>query len=157
MGTIIDYEDRHADRLRASPNNRVVTRPSEKFEGDYYMQNKPNFRKTEMNITSALAKDYENIPPTKKCQNKPNQTQFHHQICKTNPNRTQFQPKNEANKPNQTQFYPPPADSKGTAAAKIRMACEQRKKQLLRAKTCGSGQSRKRGANIHAPGDYRSG
>jgi len=73
---------------------------------DYYMQNKPNFRTAEMNITSAITKDYENIPPTKKCENKPNQTQFQPQICKTNPNRTQFQPKNEANKPNRTQFQP---------------------------------------------------
>ena len=39
---------------------------------NYYMQNKPNFRNTKTNITSALAKDYENIPPTKKCKNKPN-------------------------------------------------------------------------------------
>ncbi len=58
---------------------------------DYYMQNKPNFRNAEMNITSAITKDYENIPPAKKCENKPNQTQF--------------QPKNEANKPN---FNPKP-------------------------------------------------
>jgi len=36
------------------------------------MQNKPNFQKAKMNITSAITKDYENIPPTKKCENKPN-------------------------------------------------------------------------------------
>ena len=36
------------------------------------MQNKPNFRNEKMNITSALTKDYENIPPTRKCENKPN-------------------------------------------------------------------------------------
>jgi len=40
------------------------------------MQNKPNFRKAKMNITSAITKDYENISPIRKCQNKPNQTQF---------------------------------------------------------------------------------
>ncbi len=144
MGTIIDYEYRHTDRLRASPNNRVVTRPSEKVEAKAAgqkcseawllhvenvfgrqrrhsgfaagrnragyldtlsnMQNKPNLLSAEMNITSALTKDYKNISPTKKCENKPNQTQFQYQICKTNPNRTQFQPKNEADKPKQSQF-----------------------------------------------------
>ncbi|MEE9303941.1 MAG: hypothetical protein V3U84_09150, partial [Thiotrichaceae bacterium] len=40
------------------------------------MQNKPNFLSAKMNITSAITKDYENISPTKKCENKPNQTQF---------------------------------------------------------------------------------
>ncbi len=79
---------------------------------NYYMQNKPNLLSARMNITSAITKNYENISPTKKCENKPNQTQFQYQICENKPNRTQFQPKNEANKPNQTQFYPPPADSK---------------------------------------------
>jgi len=109
MGTIIDYEYRHADRLRASPNNRVVTRPSEKFEGNYeitnyYMQNKPNFRKSQMNVSIFSQKDYENIPPTEKCENKPNQTQFQPNNEANKPNQTQFQPKNKANKPNRTQF-----------------------------------------------------
>jgi len=71
---------------------------------NYYMQNKPNFQKCKMNITSALTKDYENIPPTKKCENKPNQTQFQPKNEANKPNQTQFQPKNKANKPNQTQF-----------------------------------------------------
>ncbi len=86
MGTIIDYEYRHTDRLRASPNNRVVTRPSEKVEGNYYMQNKPNFRKSQMNVSIFSQKDYENIPPIRKCQNKPNQTQFQSQLCQNKPN-----------------------------------------------------------------------
>ncbi len=68
MGTIIDYEYRHADRLRASPNNRVVTRPSEKFEGNYYMQNKPNFKpnyaKTNPNRTQFQPKNEANKPKT---------------------------------------------------------------------------------------------
>ena len=96
MGTIIDYEYQHTNRLRASPNNRVVTRPSEKFEAkaaDYYMQNKPNFRKAKMNITPAITKDYENETAFELRQNKPN--------------RTQFQPKNEADKPKQSQSYLP--------------------------------------------------
>ena len=52
---------------------------------NYYMQNKPNLLSAEMNINSALTKCYENIPPAKKCQNKPKQTQFLYQLCKTNP------------------------------------------------------------------------
>ena len=35
------------------------------------MQNKPNFRKAKMNINSAITKNYENISPIRKCQNKP--------------------------------------------------------------------------------------
>ncbi len=57
---------------------------------NYYMQNKPNFQKAKMNITSAITNDYENISPTKICENKPNQTQFQYQICENKPNRTQF-------------------------------------------------------------------
>jgi len=63
-----------------------------------------------MNINSVLKKDYENIPPIRKCENKPNQTQFQPKNEPNKPNRTQFQPKNEANKPNQTQFYLPSAE-----------------------------------------------
>ncbi|MEE9370243.1 MAG: hypothetical protein V3W45_02125, partial [Sedimentisphaerales bacterium] len=63
---------------------------------------KPNFQKAEMNINSALAKDYENISPTKKCKNKPNQTQFQYQICKTNP----IEPNFYTNYAKQTQSNP---------------------------------------------------
>ena len=73
---------------------------------DHYMQNKPNFRKSQMNVSTFSQKNYENIPPIRKCQNKPNQTQFQHKNEPNKPNRTQFQPKNEANKPNRTQFQP---------------------------------------------------
>jgi len=40
------------------------------------MQNKPNFRKAKMNISSALTKDYENETAFSLRENKPNQTQF---------------------------------------------------------------------------------
>ena len=36
------------------------------------MQNKPNFRKTQMNVNKVLAKDYENEPPCVFRKNKPN-------------------------------------------------------------------------------------
>ncbi len=87
MGTIIDYEYRYTDRLRASPNNRVVTRPSEKFEGNYYMQNKPNFQNAKMNITSAITKDYENIPPLENAKTNPIKPNFNTKYAK----QTQFQ------------------------------------------------------------------
>ena len=40
------------------------------------MQNKPNFRKTKMNVNKVLAKDYENKRLCGRRQNKPNQNQF---------------------------------------------------------------------------------
>ncbi len=91
-------------------NRRTKLVPSD-VEGNYeitnyYMQNKPNFQKSQMNVSTFSQKDYENKYNWTFGENKPKQTQFQYQICKTNPNRTQFQPKNEANKPNQTQFQP---------------------------------------------------
>jgi hypothetical protein len=71
------------------------------------MQNKPNFRNSQMNVRQALTKDYENIPPAEKCQNKPNQTQFQPKNEPDKPNQTQFQPRNEPNKPKQSQSYLP--------------------------------------------------
>ncbi len=61
-----------------------------------FMQNKPNFQNAEMNITSALTKDYENIPPTRKCENKPNSNPISIPIyAKTNP----IKPKRESRLP----------------------------------------------------------
>jgi len=45
------------------------------------MQNKPNLLSARMNVTSFITKDYENISPTKKCQNKPNLVR--HSPCPT--------------------------------------------------------------------------
>ena len=39
-------------------------------------QNKPNFRKAKMNVTSILTKDYENETTFRVLENKPNQSQF---------------------------------------------------------------------------------
>jgi len=71
---------------------------------NYFMQNKPNFRKAKMKLNFYSAKDYENETAFSLRENKPNQTQFQPKNEANKPNRTQFQPKNEANKPNQTQF-----------------------------------------------------
>ena len=46
-----------------------------------FLQNKPNFPKAQMNLTSLITVDYENIANCKLCENKPN----------TNPIQTQFQ------------------------------------------------------------------
>jgi hypothetical protein len=40
------------------------------------MQNKPNFRKAQMNVNAVTTKDYENARLRRFRQNKPNQTQF---------------------------------------------------------------------------------
>jgi len=40
------------------------------------MQNKPNFSRDLMNVTTYITKDYENIQLYGRCENKPNQTQF---------------------------------------------------------------------------------
>ena len=41
-----------------------------------FMQNKANFRKSQMNVTAVLTKDYENKSNWTLGENKPNQTQF---------------------------------------------------------------------------------
>jgi len=46
------------------------------------MQNKPNLPDTQMNVTSFITVDYENIANWKLCENKPNQSQYK---PKTNP------------------------------------------------------------------------
>jgi len=57
---------------------------------DSFMQNKANFRKSQMNVTDLLTKEYEKKDTWWSGKNKP----------KTNPKRTQF-------KANQTQFHLP--------------------------------------------------
>ena len=109
MGTIIDYEYRHTDRLRASPNNRVVTRPSEKFEGNYYMQNKPNFRNSQMNVSIFSQKDYENIPPIKNAKTNPIKPNFSLKtrvLPKTNPIEPNSNPKTRLTNPIEPNFNP---------------------------------------------------
>jgi hypothetical protein len=39
---------------------------------DCFMQNKPNLLDAQMNVSSVLTKDYENIPLRRRGQNKPN-------------------------------------------------------------------------------------
>jgi len=51
------------------------------------MQNKPNLPNTQMNVSSALTKDYENDNTFRLPENKPNQTQYE---PNTKPIQTQF-------------------------------------------------------------------
>ena len=83
----------------------------------FIMQNKPNFRKSQLNVSNCTTREYEEMDTWSSEENKPNQTQYE-------PNQTQF-PKSpkmnatslptkpyehetafalEPNKPNQTQF-----------------------------------------------------
>ena len=49
---------------------------------DCFMQNEPNLQKSQMNVTSLITVDYENIANCKLCENKPN----------TKPIQTQYKP-----------------------------------------------------------------
>ncbi len=68
-----------------------------------FMQNKPNFRKTKMNLNSVKTTVYENETAFRVRKNKPNSNPIQ---AKTNPIQTQFKPKQTQNKPNQSQFKP---------------------------------------------------
>jgi len=79
------------------------------------MQNKPNFRKAQMNVNSILTKDYERndtfaVPENKANSNpnKPNQSQYPPSRDETNPNQTQFQRQKNA------EFKVPPLFQKNT-------------------------------------------
>jgi len=64
------------------------------------MQNKPNFRKSQMNVNKVLTRDYEKMDTWSSGKNKP----------KTNPKQTQFKPNSNPiqsqYKPKQTQCLP---------------------------------------------------
>ena len=50
--------------------------------GECFMQNKPNFRKAQMNVNFYSQKDYENKPAFGVRKNKPKQSQFlYHWFC----------------------------------------------------------------------------
>jgi len=45
------------------------------YKSTLFMQNKPNFRKSQMNVSNVLTGDYENVRPSSRRENKPNQSQ----------------------------------------------------------------------------------
>ena len=79
------------------------------YKSALFMQNKPNFRKSQMNVNKVLTKDYEKRTLGERGKNKPNsnpiQTQSKPIKPKTKPKRTQ-------NKPNQSQFLTGCGDGK---------------------------------------------
>ena len=66
----------------------------ELYKSTMFMQNKPNLLYAQMNVISVKTKDYENVRPFSRGQNKPN----------SNPIQTQSNPISMQNKANQTQF-----------------------------------------------------
>ncbi len=68
---------------------------------DSFMQNKPNFQDVQMNVTSILTKDYENVHLLGRRKNKANSNPIQTQ---SNPIQSQFKPNSKPIKPNQTQF-----------------------------------------------------
>jgi len=65
------------------------------------MQNKPNFRKSQMNVNKVLTKDYENETLSGHGKNKPNSKPIK---ANTNPIKANIMPKQTQYEPNQTQF-----------------------------------------------------
>jgi len=79
------------------------------------MQNKPNFRNVQMNVTSISTKAYENNRPFGQQKNKPKQTQFPEcppdvqiavSLVKTRNYNNEQRTTNFQNKPNQSQYKP---------------------------------------------------
>jgi len=73
--------------------NWPSTTVEDSLQIDLFMQNKANFQKSQMNVTSLITVDYENKSNWILGENKPN----------TNPIQTQSNPKQTQNKANQTQ------------------------------------------------------
>jgi len=67
-----------------------------------FMQNKPNFRKSQMNVNKVLTKDYENVTLGKRGKNKPNSKPIQTQ---SNPIKANIMPKQTQYKAKQSQFH----------------------------------------------------
>jgi len=70
----------------------------------HFMQNKPNFRKAQMNVNMVLTRDYAKKTPGERGKNKPNsnpiQTQSNPIKANKMPKQTQYKPKTNPIKPN---------------------------------------------------------
>ena len=64
------------------------------------MQNKANLLDSQMNVNCVITRDYENMLPFSRRQNKPNQTQFQSQSKPNKPNFKAKQTQSNPNKPN---------------------------------------------------------
>jgi len=71
------------------------------YKSTLFMQNKPNFWKSQMNVNNVLTKDYEKKTLGEHGKNKPNTNPIQTQTNPISTPKTSFHPQN---KPNQTQF-----------------------------------------------------
>ena len=62
-----------------------------------FMQNKPNFRKSQMNVSDYMTREYENMDTWWSGKNKPNSNPIQSQF---KPNQSQNKPNTKPNKPN---------------------------------------------------------
>jgi len=62
--------------LRSNEPRATTIGGKPRHAGRPFIQNKPNFRKAQINVTSVSTEDYENESASRVAQNKPNQTQF---------------------------------------------------------------------------------
>ncbi|MHC4069144.1 MAG: hypothetical protein ACYSR8_06135 [Planctomycetota bacterium] len=72
-GVLLHIEDWLAGVQRSSRQKKTLKRQIN--QNNTFMQNKPNFKITEMNSNPYLTMDYRNETPLRQPQNKPNQTQ----------------------------------------------------------------------------------
>ncbi len=75
---------------------------------DYYMQNKPNFQKSQMNVSIFSQKAYENINDWTLGENKPNQTQFQCQLCENKPKSNPISAQKRGQQTQSNPISPPP-------------------------------------------------
>ena len=79
--TIYAYRNRYELRIRLTKfSSTLVENP---LQIHLFLQNKPNFKYAQMNVSNIITMNYKNFIPLAGYKNKPNQTQ-------SNPKQTQF-------------------------------------------------------------------
>jgi hypothetical protein len=78
-------------RESLSPESEKVRRITYEIIGKN-MQNKPNFRKSQMNVSNYITTEYEEMDTWSSGENKPNQTQFTPAQPVAKPKQTQYEP-----------------------------------------------------------------
>ena len=86
-------------------NKRLTTTKDYVRKNNLFMQNEPNFRKSQVNVTTLLTRNYEQMDTwsirKKQSQTNPNKPKTNTILANKTPERTQFKPK-------QTQLSPTP-------------------------------------------------
>ncbi len=101
----------------------IFTLVEKSLQINLFMQNKPNFRKSQMNVNKVLTKDYENETLSERGKNK----------AKTNPIRTQTNPIKANKMPKQSQNEPKTNPIKANFRGKnmlLRMTINTRRKSF---------------------------